>query len=167
MRCAHAIGMGVCAITNLTDIASHLSSCHTEFHLIKICHRGSPASRAHGNISSQMKFATLRVAMCYIRRLSATPSPLDRRSQCIEGKAWVRIEILCQHNMDRAKLNSDHRNSNFAATLTVGAAIPAARRAIDRGLLKYLSFDRKASRRFSFPLRQNERNHTPSNGVCR
>ena len=49
------------------------------------------------------------------------------------GKASLRIEFLCQHNMDRAnfyrhdmdraKLNSDHRNSNFAAMLAAGATI--------------------------------------------
>ena len=34
---------------------------------------------------------------------------------------WVRIKILCQHNKSRAKSNSDHRNSYFAATLAASA----------------------------------------------
>ena len=61
------------------------------------------------------------------------PSALDRRSQCSEGKALLRIKILCQHNKCKAKsnfavmltvgakLHSDHRNASFAAILTVGA----------------------------------------------
>ena len=66
------------------------------------------------------------------------PSALDRRSQCnlnresqcIEGKALLRIKILCQHNKSRAKSNSDHQNSYFAAILAVGAAMLAVGAAI-------------------------------------
>ena len=37
---------------------------------------------------------------------------------------WVCIQILCQHNKSRAKSNSDHRNSYFAATAApLGATI--------------------------------------------
>ncbi len=36
------------------------------------------------------------------------------------GKASLRIKILCQYNKGKAKLNSDHRNSNFAAMLAAG-----------------------------------------------
>ena len=115
----------------LVDITTNaLSPHHTKFHLTENFYCGSPASRAHGNISSQMKFATLHGAMCYIRHgFAVPPSPLDRRSQwnlnrrsqCIEGKAQVRIKISCQHNTGKAKfcrhnkgnvkLNSDHQNS--------------------------------------------------------
>ena len=64
-----------------------------------------------------------------IRRLSATPSPRNTvtfGSSCTVifdqvRKALLHIKILCQHNRSRAKSNSDHQNSYFAA-------MPAARR---------------------------------------
>ena len=90
----------------LVDITTNaLSPHHTKFHLTENFYCGSPASRAHGNISSQMKFATLRAAMCYIRHgFAVPPSPLDRRSQwnlnrrsqCIEGKAWCQLILKIQ-----------------------------------------------------------------------
>ena len=55
-----------------------------DFYLNPTCYHGSPASRARGNISSQMKFATLRGAMCYFAERCVTSrsdvlhSPLAR-----------------------------------------------------------------------------------------
>ena len=126
----------------LVDITTNaLSPHHTKFHLTENFYCGSPASRAHGNISSQMKFATLHGAMCYIRHgFAVPPSPLDRRSQwnlnrrsqCIEGKAWLRIKISCQHNVgrsnwhrhnkDKAKLHSDHQNATSRQPLPAGVS---------------------------------------------
>ena len=75
---------------------------HSRFGFIESCYHGSPASRAHGNISSQMKCChTSRSNVLHPSRLRAPPSPLDRRSQwnlnrrsqCIEGKARVRSTL--------------------------------------------------------------------------
>ena len=58
-----------------------------------------------------------------IRRLSATPSPRNTVTFGQVRKALLYIKILCQHNRSRAKSNSDHQNSYFAAMPAAGATI--------------------------------------------
>ena len=55
-----------------------------------------------------------------IRRLSATPSPRNTVTFGQVRKALLYIKILCQHNRSRAKSNSDHQNSYFAAMPAAG-----------------------------------------------
>ena len=55
-----------------------------DFYLNQTCYHGSPASRAHGNISSQIKFVTLRAAMCYFaqRCVTSRSDVLLREAMC-------------------------------------------------------------------------------------
>ena len=48
--------------------------------------------------------------------VGGTSSTADAVPLPLEGKALLRIKILCQHNKSKAKSNFDHRNSYFAAT---------------------------------------------------
>ena len=74
---------------------------------------------------------------CYGKLTSSVPKPSPQFTVTFGssstvifdqvGKASLRIKILCQHNMDRAKLHSDHRNAIFAAMLAAGAATLPAR----------------------------------------
>ena len=51
----------------------------------------------------------LRIRPC--QRHGRTSSVAYRRHLPLEGKASLRIKILCQYNKGKAKLHSDHRNA--------------------------------------------------------
>ena len=54
------------------------------------------------------------------RTSSVTASPCHLP---LKGKASLRIEILCQHNVGKAKVHSDHQNAPSRLTPAVGAAL--------------------------------------------
>ena len=77
-------------------------------------------ARSTQNFTSSKIVIAARPPLRRGRTSSVTASPCHLP---LEGKAWVRIKILCQNNVGNAKSNFDHRNSYFAATLAAGATI--------------------------------------------
>ena len=124
-----------------------------------IAHSPAPSARAHGNISSQMKFATLRAATCYFAQRRVTS-----RSDVLHPPL-TRSPFPSQHCDLRFKLHCDLRSSAEGSVAHQNFYVNITRARRNRILTIRIRISRQCPPQarpmvapaFFFPLRTNSR----------